>query len=283
MTRRDQALAARCLAEPCARRPCEQARSMISGRSRAPPCKCAPGGTAGRPGHRHVAQRCLQVRRRRAAAGERRPNTTGPLGYEPLIVGTRPEFRGEAGEVNGFRFAFVDDDPAMLRRFFLEQDAHLVHALSGTGYRVAEALTYTNIPFIYGVHYWREVLGHEDEGFFDADGQPVSETRVPLHPVAGNDRLRELGLHKERDREGVRRALPGDLLRPEGMSRRLRERARAHTAGRFRSSGERPRRQGIRPASGSCGREAADPSSPLRANRGPSMPSNWRDAVVRST
>jgi hypothetical protein len=38
---------------------------------------------------------------------------------------------------------------------------------------VAEALTYTNIPFIYGVHYWREVLGQEDDGFFDAVGQPV--------------------------------------------------------------------------------------------------------------
>ncbi len=95
------------------------------------------------------------------------------LGYEPLIVGTRPEFRGESGEVNGFRFAFVDEAPAALRRFFLEQDAHLVHALSGLGYRVAEALTYTNIPFIYGVHYWREVLGQEDDGFFDAVGQPV--------------------------------------------------------------------------------------------------------------
>lgn len=95
------------------------------------------------------------------------------LGYDPMIVGTRPEFRGEAGEVNGFPFAFVDEDTSALRRFFLDQDAHLVHAISGLGYRVAEALAYTNIPFIYGVHYWREVLGQEDEGFFDTDGRPV--------------------------------------------------------------------------------------------------------------
>lgn len=95
------------------------------------------------------------------------------LGYDPLIVGTRPEFRGESGEVNGFRFAFVDEDAAALRRFFLDQDAHLVHAISGLGYRVADALAYTNIPFIYGVHYWREVLGQEDDGFFDSDGHPV--------------------------------------------------------------------------------------------------------------
>ena len=95
------------------------------------------------------------------------------LGYEPLIVGTRPEFRGETGEANGFRFAFVDEDPAALRRFFLEQDAHLVHAISGLGFPVVEALAYTNIHFIYGVHYWREVLGQDDDGFFDHSGQPI--------------------------------------------------------------------------------------------------------------
>ena len=38
---------------------------------------------------------------------------------------------------------------------------------------MANALSHTNIPFIYGVHYWREVLGQEDEGFFDDSGEPV--------------------------------------------------------------------------------------------------------------
>jgi hypothetical protein len=97
------------------------------------------------------------------------------IGYEPSILGTRPEFRGQTGVSNGFPFAFVADSPAELRRTFLSADVRLVHAISGLGFAVAEALSYTNIPFIYGVHFWREALGTDtDENFFDDGGQPLA-------------------------------------------------------------------------------------------------------------
>ena len=97
------------------------------------------------------------------------------LGYSPIIVGTRPDLKGQTGEVNGYRFCFIGDSPEEMRRFFLESGTQLVHAISGLGMRVAEALNYTNIPYIYGIHYWRELLGHhdEDEHFFDEANQPV--------------------------------------------------------------------------------------------------------------
>lgn len=97
------------------------------------------------------------------------------LGYSPIIVGTRPDLIGQSGEVNGRRFCFVGESADEMRRFFLESGAQLVHAISGLGLRVAEALNYTNIHYIYGIHYWREVLGHhdEDDHFFDASNQPV--------------------------------------------------------------------------------------------------------------
>lgn len=96
------------------------------------------------------------------------------IGYSPVIVGTRPELVGKVGEVNGVPFAFVDHSPASLRRLFLQSKAEFVHAISGVGFQVTEALSFTNIPFIYGVHYWREALGDDsDQGFFDSHGNPV--------------------------------------------------------------------------------------------------------------
>lgn len=96
------------------------------------------------------------------------------IGFSPVIVGTRPELVGKSGEVNGFAFAFVDHSAASLRKLFLQSKAEFVHAISGVGFQVTEALSYTNIPFIYGVHYWREALGGDsDRGFFDDDGNPV--------------------------------------------------------------------------------------------------------------
>jgi tetratricopeptide (TPR) repeat protein len=97
------------------------------------------------------------------------------VGYDPVIVGTRPEFRGQTGISNGFPFTFVDDSPATLRQLILSLDVRLVHAISGLGFATAEALSYTNIPLIYGVHFWREALGTDgDENFFDEEGAPLA-------------------------------------------------------------------------------------------------------------
>lgn len=89
-------------------------------------------------------------------------------GFEPLILGTRPEFQGEERMVNGRRAAFIGDQPADMRRFLLENHVSLVHAISGMGFTVAEALNFTNIPFVYGVHFWNELLGDpQTPGYFD--------------------------------------------------------------------------------------------------------------------
>jgi Flp pilus assembly protein TadD len=90
-------------------------------------------------------------------------------GFEPVVVGTRADLRGREKMSNGRRCAFVGDSPAELRKFLLENDVSLVHAISGTGFLVAEALGYANIPFLYGVHFWSEMLGDaEQTDYFDA-------------------------------------------------------------------------------------------------------------------
>jgi tetratricopeptide (TPR) repeat protein len=89
-------------------------------------------------------------------------------GYDAIILGTRSEREGEESRVGGRRCVFIGESPAALRRFVLENDVSLVHAISGMGFTVAEALNYTNIPFIYGVHFWNELLGDpEGSHYFD--------------------------------------------------------------------------------------------------------------------
>ena len=89
-------------------------------------------------------------------------------GFEPIIVGTRAELRGEDRVSNGRRCIFVGDTAADLRKLFLENDVSLVHAISGAGFPVAEALSFTNIPFVYGVHFWNELLGDPQQtDYFD--------------------------------------------------------------------------------------------------------------------
>ena len=48
----------------------------------------------------------------------------------------------------------------------------LVHAISGMGFTAAEALNFTNIAFVYGVHFWNELLGDPErsEYFDDVSG-----------------------------------------------------------------------------------------------------------------
>jgi tetratricopeptide (TPR) repeat protein len=89
-------------------------------------------------------------------------------GLDPIIVGTRADLSGQESTRNGHRSVFIGEHAADLRRFLLENDASLVHAISGTGFAVADALNFTNIPFLYGVHFWNELLGDPDRaGYFD--------------------------------------------------------------------------------------------------------------------
>lgn len=98
------------------------------------------------------------------------------MGHDPIVVGCVPERIGEEGEIGGRRYAFVDMKPASLRKYFLRTRPRLVHVLSGLGYQVAEALEYLDIPFVYGVHFWRDCLGktENDTRFFAAhDREPI--------------------------------------------------------------------------------------------------------------
>lgn len=101
------------------------------------------------------------------------------IGYSPLIVGStdkRPTTWNEGVEENelGLRFGYVDMKAAALRRLIVEQDVTLIHAISGMGFLTAAALGDMNVPFIYGVHYFREVLGGGDgDVFFDVNEKPI--------------------------------------------------------------------------------------------------------------
>lgn len=108
-------------------------------------------------------------------------------GYSPIILGTRPELRGEERHINGVRHAFVEDSAAAFRRFVIENDVALVHAISGMGFTVAEALRFINTPFVYGVHFWRELLGGDHNStYFDVMNRPIprKEFKVVLARAA---------------------------------------------------------------------------------------------------
>lgn len=93
-------------------------------------------------------------------------------GYDVVILGTRPDLEGQESMVNGRRAVFVGEQPAHLRRFVLENGVALVHAISGMGFAAAEALSFTNVAFVYGVHFWNELLGDPErsEYFDDVSG-----------------------------------------------------------------------------------------------------------------
>ncbi|HVU19834.1 MAG TPA: glycosyltransferase [Rhizomicrobium sp.] len=103
-------------------------------------------------------------------------------GFEPVIVGTREDLRGEERIVAGRRCVFLGEGIAELRKFLLENEVSLVHAISGVGFPVANALNYTNIPFLYGVHFWNELLGDpEQTGYFDdVTGESRFRREFPL-------------------------------------------------------------------------------------------------------
>ncbi|MDD3446025.1 MAG: tetratricopeptide repeat-containing glycosyltransferase family protein, partial [Zavarzinia sp.] len=99
------------------------------------------------------------------------------LGYRPLVVGARStESAHESGVSNGREYAFLPATDAALRRLFVEERPAFVHVLSGLGYEVAAALEFLSIPFVYGVHFWRDCLGTNDmdtRHFANGDSDPI--------------------------------------------------------------------------------------------------------------
>lgn len=101
------------------------------------------------------------------------------IGFEPVFVGT--DWRlGEkygldrSGTIDGIPYAYVDQDAAELRRVLHDMDVQAVHCISGSGFVVSEAVAFTNIAFVYGVHFWREAFGHlSGDQYFDADANLI--------------------------------------------------------------------------------------------------------------
>ena len=99
------------------------------------------------------------------------------LGHEPIIVGARSGQVIESGIADGRRFAAIDGSVDAIRRFVVEQRPAVVHVLSGLGFEVAHALRYLDVPFIYGVHFWRDCLGATegtDRYFANGDRDPIA-------------------------------------------------------------------------------------------------------------
>ncbi len=61
-----------------------------------------------------------------------------------------------------------------LRAYILRGGFDLVHAISGMGYQVAQALAFTNVRMVYGIYYWRDVMGRDGlETYFDDTDAPI--------------------------------------------------------------------------------------------------------------
>jgi ADP-heptose:LPS heptosyltransferase/glycosyltransferase involved in cell wall biosynthesis/tetratricopeptide (TPR) repeat protein len=106
------------------------------------------------------------------------------LGFEPVIVGTRPEMEGRTGVERGINFAFIDGSAEALLNLALDLDATIVHVVSGLGFEVAGTFRFTDIRVVFGVHFWRETFKHPtpSAGYFpDLDRQ--SEKRPEFHAL----------------------------------------------------------------------------------------------------
>jgi tetratricopeptide (TPR) repeat protein len=95
--------------------------------------------------------------------------------FEPMAVDLVSSGHGQKNAAHGIRQGSVGDTAAELRKFLLENDVSLVHAVSGTGSLILESLRFTNIPFVYGIHSWADAL--EDSSCqkqAGVDGRPAS-------------------------------------------------------------------------------------------------------------
>ena len=98
------------------------------------------------------------------------------LGFQVLMVGTRPEHIGQSGTSSGLRYTFVDGSPEEILRLALEEDAAVVHVVSGLGFEIASALRYLDLRLVFGIHFWRELFFNPtpSSGYFpDIDRRAV--------------------------------------------------------------------------------------------------------------
>ncbi|HEX2590794.1 MAG TPA: glycosyltransferase family 9 protein [Rhizomicrobium sp.] len=89
-------------------------------------------------------------------------------GYDVIVVGTRPERRGESGSVDGLSYVYVEGSPEALFALAVQKDADIVHVVSGLGLEAALALRQLRSKLVFGVHFWRELFYNEtpNAGYF---------------------------------------------------------------------------------------------------------------------
>jgi glycosyltransferase involved in cell wall biosynthesis len=105
------------------------------------------------------------------------------LGFQPLIVGTRPEFLGQSGQQDGLDYTYVAARPEALLRLAVERQAVLAHVVSGLGHEVAAALRFLDMRLVFGVHFWRELFFSRlpDSGYYP--GGPAAHAPRPSFPL----------------------------------------------------------------------------------------------------
>jgi len=82
-------------------------------------------------------------------------------GAQAVVMGIAASAAHQEGGGNGSRHLRVHKTPAAVRRLLLENDVSLVHAISGAGPVAAEAIRFTNIVFVCGLHFGEMRLASE--------------------------------------------------------------------------------------------------------------------------
>ena len=91
-------------------------------------------------------------------------------GFEPILVGTRPGTGIQEAKSNGICNMYIGDTVADIRRFLLEAEASLVHAVSGVSLDVAKAVRFTNTTLVCGLHVGAP--SQPNSGTDSSDGMP---------------------------------------------------------------------------------------------------------------
>jgi hypothetical protein len=103
-------------------------------------------------------------------------------GAEPAVVGAVTGIGLQ--EADGSGHLRVRKMPTELRRFLLENNVSLVHGISGAGPVVAEAIRFTNIAFICGLHFG-EMLPSSGDPFSAAEGVYSRQQLLSIFERAG--------------------------------------------------------------------------------------------------
>ncbi|MGF9759461.1 glycosyltransferase family 9 protein [Microvirga sp. 0TCS3.31] len=111
------------------------------------------------------------------------------LGYDVLLVGTRAEFIGESGRTGDVRYTFVENSPDELFRLAVEENAYVIHVVSGLGLEIAAAMRHLDVRLVFGVHFWRELFYNPTPsgGYYpdiDREALPRPEFQIVLEDFA---------------------------------------------------------------------------------------------------